>query len=236
MKTRNIISIGILLVFLFGFIGSVSAITGSMGNARMVLRSETGETLEKSILVKNVNNVSLTIDLAAEGDLADDIKIQDTGFVLEPNSEKKAYFTIKVKEAGTSESKINVMFTPEEGNGIGLSSTIIVIAEEGDGWWGDDEEDDEADETYNEDDGADTPGVNVMTGNTVGTGTKGKMSNVKIGLLVTSGVFIIFLVTLVVLFKRTKKGIELSGETVETKEDIKKDVAGKSKKKVKRNE
>ena len=124
----------VLLVFLFLILASfiyVSAITGSIGNARMVLRANLGDKIDKSILVKNVNNVSINIELNAEGDLAEDIIIKDKEFPLSPGEEKKASFTINVKKSGTTESKINVKFSPVEGRtGVGLSSTIIVIANE----------------------------------------------------------------------------------------------------------
>lgn len=117
----------ILILFLVSY---TSAITGSIGNARMVLRVNTGDKVEKYILVKNVNDVPVDIELIKSGDLADYIEIKDNNFTLAPGQDRKAYFTIDIKEPGTSESKINVKFSPKEvGNGVGLSSTIIVIAE-----------------------------------------------------------------------------------------------------------
>lgn len=104
------------------------AITGSLGNSRMVLRLAPGESVEKSVLVKNVNSEPLDIELSASGDLADNIKIKDESFTLKAGEEKKAYFTIKAVNEGTTESKINVKFTPSEGNGVGLAATIIVIS------------------------------------------------------------------------------------------------------------
>ena len=109
---------------------SVYAITGSIGNARMILRVDTGDKIEKYILVKNVNNVSLDIELTKDGELSEDIEIKDEKFSLAPGEDKKAYFTINLREPGTTESKIYVKFSPQDkGNGVGLSSTIIVIAE-----------------------------------------------------------------------------------------------------------
>lgn len=122
---RKYLILAIILLILNSFLAS--AITASIGNSRMVLRPAYGETIEKSILVKNVNNVKVDIELSASGDLADSIKIKDDKFSLQPNEEKKAYFTIKASEKGTSESKIMVKFTPEEGNGVVLTSTIIII-------------------------------------------------------------------------------------------------------------
>ena len=122
---RKYLILAIILLILNSFLAS--AITASIGNSRMILRPAFGETLERSILVKNVNNVKVDIELSASGDLADSIKIEDDKFSLQPNQEKKAIFTIKASEKGTTESKIMVKFTPEEGNGVVLTSTIIII-------------------------------------------------------------------------------------------------------------
>jgi len=136
---------GVLCVVLLILIGSVSAITGSIGNARMILRAETGDVIDKYILVKNVNNVSVYINLSASGDLAEYIDILDYSFVLEPESEMRARFVVNVKKVGTTEGTIDVKFTPIDGkNGVGLMSTVIVIAEKGSFWdWGNGNEDEE---------------------------------------------------------------------------------------------
>ena len=117
----------ILFMSLF-LILPASAITGSIGNARMILRLEKGETIEKSILVKNVNDIAVEIEMFASGDLEGYIEIKDEKFTLQPDEEKKAGFTLEAGEDGTTESRINVKFTPTDGgNGVGLSSTIIVV-------------------------------------------------------------------------------------------------------------
>jgi len=135
-------SLILILIFLISF---SSAITGSIGNARMILRTSEGETIEKYVLVKNVNDVVVDIELFASGDLEKDIEIRDKTFSLEPGTEKRAYFDIEVNEAGTTETAMNVKFSPTDGgNGVGLMSTIIVIAEESEGWsfWGKDDDSD----------------------------------------------------------------------------------------------
>lgn len=131
-----------LVVFLLA--ASVSAITGSIGNARMVLRLEKGETIEKYILVKNINDVPVTVSLNVVGDLADDVELRDESFVLNAGAEKKAYFTLKATSDETTETKINIKFVPEDGSTVGLSSTIIVLVS------GDEETDEEPEEETNE--------------------------------------------------------------------------------------
>ena len=137
MESKKII--GVLLLVLFVSIGFVSAITGSIGNARMVLKATEGETIEKSIRVINVNNISVDIEMFPTGELKDNIDVKDKTFTLGPGEEKKAYFDINVAKAGTTETTMNIKFTPSDGgNGVVLVSTIIVTAEKkaGGGWWG----------------------------------------------------------------------------------------------------
>ncbi len=115
----RIFSILVLVVMMLSFVASVSAITGSIGNARMILRVDEGDSIEKYILVKNINDVSVDVELFASGDLEDHITIRDSEFTLSPNSEKRAYFDIDVAKDGTTETKINVKFAPSEGgNGV----------------------------------------------------------------------------------------------------------------------
>lgn len=128
MKLKWTVGVFIILIFVSS-ISLIHAITGSIGNARMVLRVNTGDMIKKYILVKNVNEVPVNIELIKSGNLADNIEIKDNNFTLAPGQDRKAYFTIDIREAGTSESKINVKFSPKDGgNGVGLSSTVIVIA------------------------------------------------------------------------------------------------------------
>lgn len=107
---------------------SVSAITGKIGNGRMILDAEVGEKIERSILVINDNDVPLNITVFPTGDLEDEMNIVDKSFILEAGEEKKAYFTVVPKKSGTFNTKINVQFAPlgENENGVGLSSTVIL--------------------------------------------------------------------------------------------------------------
>ncbi len=200
MGKLSILLISILFITLFVNIALVSGITGSIGNARMILRAETGDKIEKSVLVKNVNNQSVDITLSAGGDLADNIKIIDEEFTLEAGEEKKARFEIKVKEKGTTESKINVQFMPlDDGNGVGLSSTVIVIAKQGEGWfdWGSDDDSEEEDEGN---------GVNVTPGENASVEEDGNVG-IILALSITSLLFIALLVLLIFAYKKIKKPV-----------------------------
>lgn len=191
------------LLFAIALIGNVLAITGSIGNARMVLRATQGDSIEKYILVKNVNNVSLDIELSASGELENYTKIKDDKFSLAAGEEKKAYFTIKVAKEGTTETKINVKFMPADGkNGVGLSSTVIVIAEKGEGLfnWGGNGEDEDNNSTDNN---ANESGVSVTTGKVVDSIKKTNYAS--IALLITGVIFLVFVILLIIAFIKTKK-------------------------------
>ena len=107
----------------------IVALTGSIGNARMVLRVQAQDTIEKCILVKNINNEDVKIEVSVSGELADDIILKEKSFIIPAQKEKNTCFTLTVPKEGTTESKINIKFISlVDGNGVGLSSTIIVVA------------------------------------------------------------------------------------------------------------
>jgi len=167
MEFKKIFGVLLLLIVLVS-ISFSSAITGSIGNARMILRVTEGDTIERSVLVKNVNDIAVDVDVYASGDLESDVVIEDESFRLEPGSEKKAYFNIRIKEAGTTETTVNVRFSPiDGGNGVGLVSTIIVIANESEGgdngwnFWGIGDSKGENDEKNNDSSGGINDGSGV---------------------------------------------------------------------------
>ncbi|MCX6748653.1 MAG: hypothetical protein NT076_03535 [Candidatus Pacearchaeota archaeon] len=133
----NLVILALSMALFVLMLGSfASAITGSIGNARMILYPEVGfwgTTIEKTILVKNVNNVSVNVSLeAANETFAKMVTILDSDFVLLSGENKNARFEINIKKVGDYEGKINVFFKPTEGKGSGvvLSSTIIIYATE----------------------------------------------------------------------------------------------------------
>ena len=195
MNKKIVFIVSLLMTLIL--ISNVLAITASIGNARMILRAETGDILEKSILVKNVNDVAVNIILTASGDLEKDIIIKDKNFILQPNEEKKAFFTIKVTKAGTTESKINVQFTlVGEKNGAGLSSNIIVIANETGG---------------SEEENTDEAEVNTENNSEDSSGTSfGKIfermdTKLTVVLLSTGITFLAFIVLLIVYYTKLNK-------------------------------
>jgi len=182
MKKISFVLIIVLLA------SSVFAITGGLGNARMILRTEPGEDVQRNILIRNVNEVPLNISLSVTGDLKDNLEIDgEKDFEIQSGEDRKVYFTIYSDEEGTFETKINVQFTPENGNGVGLSSNIIMIVGEG-----------ENDNTNDEDDDF----VPIADENDDEEGEEG--FDLKWLLLISPIVLLIILIVLISLIKKRK--------------------------------
>lgn len=128
MEKRTIITALLASLILVSLVAQASAITGRLGNSRMVLNVAVGEEARRNLLIQNINDDSLTIKIIPTGDLAGNVEIEENDFILQPGEEKKVYFTIKSLEPGTTETKLNVMFKPQQGSGVGLAANVIVIA------------------------------------------------------------------------------------------------------------
>jgi len=132
MKKTLIFALAIIVLISNSIL--VSALTGSIGNAKMVLYPEvngwTNTVIEKTILVRNVNDVPINITLKLDENASSFIDLIDETFILEPGEETKAQIEIRVKKEGKYEGRVNVFFKPVEGKdaGVVLSSTIVVIA------------------------------------------------------------------------------------------------------------
>ena len=94
MARKNTLFIISILLILILSLSVATAISGRMGNAKMVLRPEvngwTNTIIEKSILVKNVNDVPINVTLEVSEDSKDFIELIDDFFYMEPNTEETA--------------------------------------------------------------------------------------------------------------------------------------------------
>lgn len=178
MVNKKIYVTLLVLIMTVCIMSSALALTANIGNARMILRVNVGDTVSKTVLVRNVNNASVNISAFASGDLANYTVIKNPTFTLASNEEKNIEFTIKVTKNGTTTTKINVGFAPTEGKGggVGLSSEVIIIA-----------------------------GGNSMTGDTgEGTGMNVSMG-VWIAVGATVIIVLVFLIVIIVYLKKGSK-------------------------------
>jgi hypothetical protein len=221
LKRKKFILITIIfLLSLIIFVSYVAAITANIGNARMILRVKPGDTIDRTILVQNVNDEEIKIDISASGDLANNTKILDKSFNLQPGGKKDARFQIKVLDEGTTETKINVQFTPiNNGNGVVLSSNIIIISQKGNGTDISDEVSDESDNENSEDEstGDDT---NADISNSFSFDYKSPLSI----LLIITAILVLLLIILLLISKRSgkKEEIKHNDEPVKPKKRVSK--------------
>ena len=117
--------LGIILLLSLIITSNASAITGKIGNGKMIITADVGESVSRTIRVRNDNDVAVNITIFASGDSEKDITIIDKTFILQPNEEKNAQFTVKVTKTGNN--KINVRFQPlTDEPGVGLSAQLTV--------------------------------------------------------------------------------------------------------------
>lgn len=190
----------VLVASLLVLSSSVSALIGNIGNARMILYPEVDGkntvTIDKSINVKNVNDVPINITLKLDPDAEKFIELVDKIFILEPGTEKKAAFKVKVKTEGTYQGKIIVYFSPISGkeSGVALPATVVVIAKKDQGYV--DEEENTTDANNNNDQGPITGEV---------TGKENKKLNPVIYLAAMTGILLLVLVFLISIMARKAK-------------------------------
>ena len=127
----------LIFIVLVCLIPLANGITGAIGNAKAIVTVDLKKSniLERTVLVKNVNNVSLDIKLEVSGDLENITELLDKEFTLKENEEKNARFKVTIPKEGTYNGNIIVFFTPPEGHGAGvaLQSNWIIKAINGDG-------------------------------------------------------------------------------------------------------
>ena len=129
-------SLSLVLVIAILIIPVSYALSASIGNARMILRPniEDGETItiDKSILVNNINNISVKVTLEPEEHYKKIITVFDEEFILQPDESKDAQFRITLKSGGNYQGRVVVSFTPVDPsikwNSVKLASSIIIIA------------------------------------------------------------------------------------------------------------
>jgi hypothetical protein len=140
MKMKRSLVFTFAILLLITSVALVSAVTGSMGNARMILYPDvngiTNTVLDKTILVNNVNTVPLNITLVPDANASKFINVIDKSFILQPGESKKAQFEVKVRKVGSYIGQINVFFKPLNASqgGVVLSSTVIVYAAKNSGY------------------------------------------------------------------------------------------------------
>jgi hypothetical protein len=181
------------LIFIIFSISFVNALTANIGNARMILRPNVGDTIDRTIMVNNTNSETVEILIVPKGDLENDTKIIDNKFTLQPGQSKDARFQMKVLKEGTFETQFLVKFTSvADGTNLGLAATIIVIPNKN-GLPGDDEPDPTQDSNFED------PNTNPTSENSIA------LNPFIIGGIITMILFVILLILLIYSNKKRKR-------------------------------
>lgn len=125
IKLKRIIPI---FIFLLVFSSFGLAIRGEIGSGRVVINDvwEGEKTIERTILIRNINDVPIDITLLPTEDIEDIIHLIDGEFTLEAGEERKARFDIVLDRPGEWDGRIHVYFKPEDGNTVVLASHMII--------------------------------------------------------------------------------------------------------------
>ena len=116
-------------VVLLLMVQPIFALSASIQPPKMILRGEAPGSVSGFVDVMNPNNESITVDVNVTGDIMGMVQLSNESFILDSNETQKVDFTINLEEGGEYIGEILFFFTPEEGQGVALSSQIIVLAE-----------------------------------------------------------------------------------------------------------
>src|SRR3989344_2926851 len=99
---RNIFPLLIILAILI--FPSAYGLASSYGEGKIILKPTVPEgktvTIERSIRVKNVNEIPVIVTLEPSREIEKIITILDKKLILQPDELKRAYFTITLRSGG----------------------------------------------------------------------------------------------------------------------------------------
>lgn len=99
----------------------------NVGDTNLTVSGFVGDVINKTILVKNVNNVSVNISLTTQDN---DLIITDSSFVLQPGEEKQARFSGKINQLGKTQKKITVLFNADGRESKEANINIFIVGQQ----------------------------------------------------------------------------------------------------------
>lgn len=120
MNKHSLLALGFLGIILS--INLVLSLTVSISPGSFSLTGEVGDGFSRSILVKNTNDVPVTVTLSTD---AINIELLETEFELQPGESNYAGFTAEITELGTFNESIEVIFDSGTSK-TNISSTVIL--------------------------------------------------------------------------------------------------------------
>jgi hypothetical protein len=94
----------------------------------MIIRVNTSIPVERSLVIENRNNISMSINATMTGNISDVITIKNPAFEILPNITKNIDFVTNAKDPGSYSGQILVTYSASGNQTITLSSDITVTA------------------------------------------------------------------------------------------------------------
>ncbi|MDI6826211.1 MAG: hypothetical protein QMD36_03395 [Candidatus Aenigmarchaeota archaeon] len=111
-------------------IQSTLALTAYLRPPKMTIRLNTSDTIERSLEIKNFNNITIGIGTRIVGNLSEVVRIEESSFYLEPNETRTLDFKTKANDPGVYVGEIQVTYSANSGLPVTLPAEIIVVATE----------------------------------------------------------------------------------------------------------
>jgi preprotein translocase subunit YajC len=128
MKNQRIISFSILILISLFLFNISNALIIYLRPPKMFIRVNTSETVERSLVIENRNNISMNINATMGGNISKVITIDDPVFEILPNETKTVDFVTNANNPGIYSGQILVTYSTGKTELITLSSDITVTA------------------------------------------------------------------------------------------------------------
>jgi len=99
----------------------------NVGSSSLTISGFVGNIVNKTILVKNVNDVPVNINLTTQDS---GFIITDNNFVLQPNEEKQAKFSAQISQLGNIQKNIKVLFSADGKESKEVNVNVSVVGQQ----------------------------------------------------------------------------------------------------------
>ena len=125
---QKTIALLILLTFSLFLFNSVSAIQFYLRPPKMIIRLNTSDAVENSLVIYNNNTISMGINSTIDGNISEVIAIKNPSFKILPNETKTIDFVTSTENPGAYYGQITVTYTSGMIDPVTLSSDITIVA------------------------------------------------------------------------------------------------------------
>jgi len=118
----------ILITFLLLLLQPINAIKYYLRPQLMIIRVNTSDTAERSLVIYNNNTIKMGINATISGNISEVITIKNPTFELLENETRNIDFVTKANNPGVYSGQITVTYTTDVATPVDIPSDITVIA------------------------------------------------------------------------------------------------------------